>query len=295
MLVPLSFQPHHTLIERFDPRARWIFSFLMMIAIVYYWDIRFLLFFFVISFLQYFLARLSWKETRRGWVFIFVLIGMMVLVNTIITSAGAIGVVKQGGHDVFVWNASVPLVGWKIHFSLTAERLWFALTQIVRLLAITSMFLILPFTMDPRLYGSTFAGMGFPARLAYSFDLAFRFIPSLARDFKITMDAQKARGYEVDKVKGGIFSQVRKVAPLIIPVTMNAILSGEDIADAMDLRCFDTGKRTWIIKLTYHWRDYALMAFGAVVLIATLIIKYGFKLGDFWMPDWFLGLFRIID
>jgi len=294
MLVPLSFQPHHTLIERFDPRARWIFSFLMMIAIVYFWDIRFLLFFFVISFLQYFLARLSWKETRRGWIFIIILISMMVLVNTIITSAGAIGAVTQGGHDIFVWNANIPLVDWKIHFSLTAERLWFALTQVVRLLAITSMFLILPFTMDPRLYGSTFSGMGFPARLAYSFDLAFRFIPTLVRDFNVTLDAQKARGYEVDKVKGGLFSQVRKVAPLIIPVTMNAILSGEDIADAMDLRCFDTGKRTWIIKLTYHWYDYALMTFSAVVLVATLIISYGFKLGDFWMPDWFLGLFHII-
>jgi energy-coupling factor transport system permease protein len=294
MLVPLSFKPHHTLIERFDPRARWIFSFLMMIAIVYFWDIRFLLFFFVISFTQYFLARLSWKETRRGWLFIIILISMMVLVNTIITSAGTIGAVTEGGHDIFVWNASVPLVGWDIHFSLTAERLWFALTQIVRLLAITSMFLVLPFTMDPRLYGSTFSGMGFPARLAYSFDLAFRFIPTLARDFNVTMDAQKARGYEVEKVKGGLFSQVRKVAPLIIPVTMNAILSGEDIADAMDLRCFDTSKRTWIIKLNYQWFDYALMAFSGVVLIATLIISYGFKLGDFWMPNGFLELFHTI-
>ncbi|MBN2256783.1 MAG: energy-coupling factor transporter transmembrane protein EcfT [Anaerolineaceae bacterium] len=294
MLVPLTFRPHHTIIERFDPRARWIFSFLMMTAIVYYWDIRFLLFFFFISFTQYFLAHLTWKETRRGWTFIIILISMMVLINTIITSAGTIGAVTQGGHDVFIWNATVPWVGWNIHFGLTAERLWFGFTQIVRLLAITSMFLVLPFTMDPRLYGSTFSGMGLPARLAYSFDLAFRFIPTLARDFNVTMDAQKARGYEMDKVKGGLFSQVKKVAPLIIPVTMNAILSGEDIADAMDLRCFDTGKRTWIIKLTYRWYDYALMIFSGCVLISTLIINHGLNLGNFWMPDWFLGLFHNI-
>jgi len=291
MLVPLSFQPHGTIIERIDPRARWIFSFLMLTAIVYFWDIRFLLFFFAISFTQYFLARLSWKETHRGWLFITILISMMVIVNTLITSAGTIGAVATGGHKVFVWNASVPVVGWAIHFSLTAERLWFALTQIIRLLSITSMFLVLPFTMDPRLYGSTFSGMGLSARLAYSFDLAFRFIPTLVRDFNVTLNAQKARGYEVDRVEGGLFAQVRKVAPLIIPVTMNAILSGEDIANAMDLRCFGIGKRTWIIKLTYKWHDYALMAFGALVLIATLVISYGYKLGGFWMPGWFLNLF----
>ena len=116
MLVPFHYRPHQSLIERFDPRARWIFSLLMMISILYYWDIRFLTFFFVISFMQYFLAHLSWKETRRGWVFIIVLISMMVLVNTIITSAGTIGAVIKGGHDVLVWNASVPLVGWDDSF-----------------------------------------------------------------------------------------------------------------------------------------------------------------------------------
>jgi energy-coupling factor transport system permease protein len=291
MLVPLNYRPHLSLIERFDPRARWIFSFLIMMAILFFWDIRFLAFFFVISFTQYFFTRLNWKETRRGWTFIFILISMMVLVNTIITSAGTIGAVTKGGHEIVTWYATLPLTGWDIHFSLTAERVWFGLTQIVRLLAITCMFLILPFTLDPRLYGSTFAGMGLPARLAYSFDLAFRFIPTLARDFSVTMDAQKARGYEIEKIKGGVFSQIRKVAPLLIPVTMNAILSGEDIADAMDLRSFGTGKRTWIIKLAYHWYDFILISFGVMVLLATLIIHYGFKLGEFWMPTWFPGIF----
>jgi energy-coupling factor transport system permease protein len=291
MLVPLNYRPHLSLIERFDPRARWIFSFFLMIAILFFWDIRFLIFFFILSFVQYYLSRLTWKDTHRGWVFIFILISMMVLVNTIMTSAGTIGAVAKGGHEIFAWKAALPITGWDIHFSLTAERVWFGLTQIIRLLAITCMFLILPFTMDPRMYGSTFAGMGLPARVAYSFDLAFRFIPTLARDFNVTMDAQKARGYEVEKIKGGVFSQIRKVAPLLIPVTMNAILSGEDIADAMDLRCFGTGKRTWIIKLTFRWYDYTLISFGGLVLLATVIIHYGLKLGDFWMPAWFPGLF----
>ncbi len=55
-----------------------------------------------------------------------------------------------------------------------------------------------------------------------------------------TLDAQKARGFEVEKVEGGVIAQIRKTAPLVVPVTMNAILSGEDITNAMDLRCFGT-------------------------------------------------------
>ena len=135
-------------------------------------------------------------------------------------------------------------------FNLTVERLWFALTQVVRILSISALFMVIPFTMDPRQYGVTFRGMGLPDRLAYTLDLSFRFVPTLGRDFQVTLDAQRARGYEVEKVQGGLITQIRKMAPLVVPVTMNAILSGEDITNAMDLRCFGLHKRTWIEQLT---------------------------------------------
>ena len=55
-------------------------------------------------------------------------------------------------------------------------------------------------------------------------ELAFRYVPTLARDFSVTLDAQKARGYEIERVEGGLLTQVRKIAPLIIPVTIGSIL-----------------------------------------------------------------------
>ena len=63
--------------------------------------------------------------------------------------------------------------------------------------------------MDPRLYGVTFGGMKLPYRMAFSMDLAFRFVPTLGRDFNITLDAQRARGYELDQLKGGIIATKR--------------------------------------------------------------------------------------
>jgi energy-coupling factor transport system permease protein len=281
MLVSFNYHNRNSLIEKIDPRARWIYSILILFAITLFWDIRFLLFFLALNLGQYYLARLTWKETRRAWGFIFFIMSMMVIVNTLITSAGTIREVMQGGHPIVA--ISIPIFGWSLDFTLTIERLWFALTQVVRILAISALFLVIPFTMDPRQYGATFRGLGLPDRLAYSLDLAFRFVPTLGRDFQLTLDAQRARGYEVEKLDGGLFAQIRKMAPLVVPVTMNAILSGEDITNAMDLRCFGLHRRTWIEQLKYRRLDYFVIGLGALLLVASIVLKI-LGYGDFWLP-----------
>jgi energy-coupling factor transport system permease protein len=288
MLVSLNYRPRNSVIETFDPRARWIFSLLLMFSTVLFWDVRFLAAFFVISLIQYALTRLTWRETRRAWILIAIIVGSMVIINTLITSSGTIGSVMQGGHPIFGFEIHFPFFGWAIRFSLTIERLWFALAQALRIFAIALAFMIIPFTMDPRIYGITFRKMGLPDRIAFTFDLAFRFIPTLARDFSVTLDAQRARGYEIERASGGLIAQVRKVAPLIVPVTMNSILTGEDVVNAMDLRCFGLHERTWIQTLAYHKRDFAMIGFGLLLLGGSLFIHYGLHIGEFWVPAWIL-------
>jgi energy-coupling factor transport system permease protein len=84
-----------------------------------------------------------------------------------------------------------------------------------------------------------------------------------------------------------LIEQVRKVAPLIVPVTMNSILMGEDVVNAMDLRCFGIHARTWIQKLAFHWWDYALIGFSLALLAASLVASLGFHTGGFWMPNFY--------
>ena len=83
---------------------------------------------------------------------------------------------------------------------------------------------------------------------------------------------------------------IRRVAPLIVPIVMNSIISGEDITNAMDLRCFGLKKRTWIEKLTYRNRDYIWIGLGAVIFIGSLILNYGFDLGEFYIPEFMYSL-----
>ncbi len=284
MLVSLNYRLRGSIIETFDPRARWIFSLLFLFAIVQFWDVRILAFFFFLAVLQYILTRLTWRETRRAWILISVIVFSMVFFNTLLSSSGTIGTVMQGGTPVFNLDFRVPLFGWNIEFEITDRRLWFALGQVLRIYSIALLFMVIPFTMDPRQYGVTFKGLGLSDRLAFTMDLAFRFIPTLTRDFSTTLDAQRARGYEIERGSGGLIAQIRRVAPLIIPVTMNSLLTGEDVVNAMDLRCFGLQPRTWLETLRYHWHDYALIAFGVLILAAALILNNVYQIGDVWMP-----------
>lgn len=274
--------------EKIDPRARWIFSLLFLFTISMYWDLRFLLFFFVLAWIWYSLARVNFKETRRAWILVSILLFSMIVVNTILSGGGAAGVVKGPGHPVFSLDFRIPLVSWTVNFTLTIERLWFGLCQLIRVWAISAIFIIIPFSMDPRLYGVTFRRLGLSDRFSFSMDLAFRYVPTLARDFAVTLDAQKARGYEIERVEGGLITQVRRIAPLIIPITIGSILSGEDMVNAMDLRCFGLRPRTWIQQTIYQWYDYVIIVFGIAMLLTSIILRNFVHLGDFWVPPFII-------
>jgi energy-coupling factor transport system permease protein len=133
-----------------------------------------------------------------------------------------------------------------------------------------------------------FHGLGLPDKIAYAMDLTMRFIPTYGRDFQLTLDAQRARGLELERARGGLVAQVRKLVPLVVPVTIHAIIGSEDIIDAMDLRAFGIGKRTWLEELHYHRWDRVIIVLSFVMLfVSTLLALFGF--GKFWVPPILLG------
>jgi len=289
MLVTWKYRERDTIIQRLDPRARIIFMLAMLVSIIQFWDLRVMLAFLGLSLTQYFLARLTWRETRRAWLAIGFVIFLMTLL-TFLTGRGGVGTAYAAEHLLTrLGPLTLPLVRWQVGLDITAEKTIFAISQMARMFAITALAITIPYTIDPSLYGVIFRGLGLPDKFAYAMDLAFRFVPTLGRDFSITLDAQRARGYEVERVEGGLVAQIRKLAPLVVPVTINAIVGGEDIVDAMDLRCFGVGPRTWVRRLEYRQADRLLIAFSlAIFLASTAASVSGY--GRLWVPDWLLSM-----
>ena len=284
MLATWKYRPRNTFIQRLDPRTRFIFLFSIILALTVpeIWDYRIILALFLLSLTLYLLARIEWKDIRRTWIYIIVLVFFIVGLNGMLSGRGGPSSVTDMPSPVVFYVAWIPV---------TVSKLWFALTQVTRMLTMAMPALMLPYTLDPNIYGTAFRRMGVSDKISFTMDLAFRFLPTFSHDFNTTMDAQRARGYEMDKLKGGLVARIQKLAPLIIPVVMQSTVTGEEVIDAMDLRAFGTKPRSWLKELHYAPRDYFMIGLGVAILIACCVLKWGFGIGGYFVPDWFTSFF----
>jgi len=282
MLVTWRYRERKSIIQFFDPRAWIIFYACYIAATVVFWDLRYLMVLFLIALGVVFASDVTWKEMRRAWLFI----GGFIIFFSVLTFLTGRGGMELYTTEHIIKRVEVPisLFGWHPVLNITWEKSFYALSMVVRVFSLASMTILIPYSLNPSLYGVTFRGLGLPDKIAYGMDLTMRFIPTFGRDFQLTMDAQKARGYELEKISGGLIQQVRKLAPLMVPVTIHAIAGSEDIIDAMDLRAFGIGVRTWIQELHYQKRDYLLIGFSIFLLLLAIGLSL-FGVGKFWVPS----------
>lgn len=281
MLVTWRYRPRKSIIQWFDPRAWLIFYACFLACTLLFWDVRYLAVFASISLLVLLTSGIRFNEMRRPLLFIAIF-GIFYSLLTFLTGRGGMEV-YQSEHLIARLEAGFTIFGWRPVLNITLEKAFFSLGIFLRVFSLASMTILIPYSLNPSQYGIIFRGLGFPDKIAYAMDLTMRFIPTFGRDFMMTMDAQRARGYELENLRGGLINQVRKMAPLIVPVTIHAIIGSEDIIDAMDLRAFGVGPRIWLEQLHYKPKDYALIAFGVLLFfICGGLSMFGY--GKFWVP-----------
>jgi energy-coupling factor transport system permease protein len=287
MLVTWRYRERNTIIQRLDPRTRIIFMLCTMLSLILFWDLRFILFFFILAMGQMLLARLTWQETRRFWIVITIIITILSTV-TALTGRGGIGVYTED-YPYPLWQGQFHILGSTLMPSLSVERFTFFVAQIIRFISFAAIAVPIPFTIHPARYGIAVRRLGVPDNFAFATDLAFRFIPSLGQDFQLTLDAQRARGYELERIGGGLIQQIRNMAPLLIPLIVGSVIRSEEIIDAMDLRGFGTGPRTWLEKLEYTPLDYAVIVFSLFLFGGSIVLRLA-GYGDFWVPPFLLEI-----
>jgi energy-coupling factor transport system permease protein len=283
MLVSWRYRKReNSLIQKFDPRAWLIFYACYLVGTISFWDVRYLLPFFILALYVLFTSGVQWHEIRRAFLFILGFVFFFAIL-TFLTGRGGVEHYSEE-HLIHQFRAPFSIFGWVPTLKITVERAFYALSQLVRVASLAIMTILIPYSLDPRLYGITFKGLGLSDKIAYAMDLTMRFIPTFSRDFQLTMDAQRARGYELENLRGGLIEQVRKMGPIFVPVTIHAIIGSEDIIDAMDLRAFGIGPRTWLDVLTRDFKDRLLIWFGIAIAIGSILLSL-FGYGTFWVPD----------
>ncbi|HPJ25168.1 MAG TPA: energy-coupling factor transporter transmembrane component T [Synergistaceae bacterium] len=120
---------------------------------------------------------------------------------------------------------------------------------------------------------SPFRKIGFPAHeMAMMMTIALRFIPTLLDETDRIMKAQLARGANLEE--GGPFRRLRAFVPVLIPLFLIVFQRAEDLAVAMDARCYTGGKgRTRMHPLRWNCNDTAVLGFCALALVLSLSLE----------------------
>jgi len=114
-----------------------------------------------------------------------------------------------------------------------------------------------------------------PHELAMMMTIALRFIPTLMEETDKIMSAQKARGADLES--GGLFSRVRALVPILIPLFVSSFRRAYDLAMAMECRCYRGGEgRTRMKQLHTAPRDWVALAVyllvGAGIVVLNILL-----------------------
>ena len=108
--------------------------------------------------------------------------------------------------------------------------------------------------------------------IAMMMSIALRFIPILLEETDKIMKAQIARGADFES--GNIFKRAKAMVPLLVPLFISAFRRANDLAMAMEARCYRGGEgRTKMKPLIYHKRDY--IAYGCIAAYMVISIVVG--------------------
>ena len=108
--------------------------------------------------------------------------------------------------------------------------------------------------------------------LAMMMSIALRFIPTLIEEADKIMSAQKARGADFDS--GNILKRAKALIPLLVPLFISAFRRADELAVAMECRCYHGGKgRTRMRVLKFHSVDWIALLVMALLTAAIILLK----------------------
>ncbi len=163
-------------------------------------------------------------------------------------------------------------------FTMTYEGVYLALVMIIRIICLIVGSSMMTFTTSPldltdaieRLF-KPLKVIKFPAHeVAMMMTIALRFIPTLIEETEKIMNAQKARGADLES--GGIIKKGKAMVPILVPLFVSAFRRAEELALAMECRCYNGGEgRTRLKVLRYTSLDLIAVAVSVIIFAAIIL------------------------
>jgi len=172
----------------------------------------------------------------------------------------------------------ITLVIWPLIYEPRLKGLLFGISFSMRLLTFALLTFLLLMTTTQRDLILGFVKLGMPYEFGLTISIALRYIPTLYILTGNIMDAQKSRGWEVEK--GNLFVRMKRMTAVLIPLLVASLKTAHELSIALESRAFGASKkRTFLHDIEMSGRDYAAILLVVLLFAAALYVRYGLGLG----------------
>ena len=178
--------------------------------------------------------------------------------------------------NLFFVKGETPLFKWEF-IEIYPEGVNTALFMLIRVITLIVGMSLLTYTTSPIMLTDAIERLLSPLKkihvpvheLSMMMTIALRFIPTLVEETDKIMSAQKARGAEMDT--GGLVKKAKSLIPVLIPLFVSAFKRANELATAMECRCYHGGDgRTRMKQLHVQRLDF--IAVGLAILLCAGVI-----------------------
>jgi len=260
-----QYYPSNSPVHRLDARVKLLLTLLFVISIFFiktYFGFMLTLAVLLIVILLARLPIMSVLKSVRGILFIVV---FTAIINLFF--------IKEG--EVLVHSGIIMITKTGVHTTVK---------MVLRLVLLISGASLLSLTTTPVELADGLESLMAPLKLikvpvrdiAMIMSIALRFIPTLFEETNKIISAQKARGASFDT--GSIFARAKALLPVLIPLFVNSFRRADELAFAMDARCYNaTDKRTKMKKAKLGIGDLIAFLFIAGYTTVILLDRYYFR------------------
>ncbi len=245
----LRFRRVYSPIHNLDPRIKFVYVCAIFVVAIIFWELLPLIILFLMQIPFVLLAgvKRQWLRSLRGAAFLATII--------------------------FLTNFVVAFIG--AGYIVTAKNLESAVAMTMRFIVLVESFSIFFLTTSPDHLGLALEQTHIPYEFCFAFTTAVRFVPVLAEEAQTIMDAQKARGLELER--GNFLKRIRNYIPILIPLIVSAIRRSLELAEAMESRAWGATKnRTNLYVLKMHRGDLILIAITVGILATAIYVRLFF-------------------
>ncbi len=260
-----QYYPTKSILHSLDPRVKLIATFWLIVVIFLCKSFFSLGLIAVTAVIAAAISRVPAKMILKSLKPIVIILIFTAVLNIIYTEGGTVYFEK--------WGIAITEKG--------VNTAVFTMIRIVSLVVISS---LLTYTTTPTMLTDALERILSPLKifkikvhtLAMMMTLALRFIPTLIEEIDRIMNAQKARGADLES--GGIVQRAKALVPIFVPLMVSSFRRAYELAFAMTCRCYTGGEgRTRMKQMKMKFRDFMMLFFCVAITAGIFVLNHFFE------------------